>query len=158
MAAPVNALTQEQKEFVVLRLASFEAPRDIALAMAARFPGVKFNENDVRANDPRISVVAPELFMLFRKERERVLDDPAAAPYADQKARLIALSNMAESYKNNNQWAEARAVLQQIAAEQGIGGKGGKAPPDKELPRQITEIVETIVDPGASSAAPVPVE
>lgn len=153
MAAPANALTHEQKEFVVLRLAAFEAPRDIAMAVAARFPGCKCNENDVRANDPRISVVAPELFMLFRKERERVLDDPGAAPYADQKARLIALSNMAESYKNNNQWAEARSVLQQIAAEQGIGGKGGKAAPEKELPRQITEIVETIVDPGAAVPA-----
>jgi hypothetical protein len=151
MAAPVNVLTQEQQEFVVRQLAAFYTPRDIAIAFVARFPGVKFNENDVLGFDPRKNVLAPELFMLFRTERERVLDDPGAAPYAEQKARLILLSNMVDSYKNNNQYPEARAVLTHIATELGVvqpKGVGGKAPAmPAEAAEAVSKVTRTIVDP-----------
>jgi hypothetical protein len=125
-----NAHTKEQKEFIVRRLAAFETPKDIATAFVARFPDTACNEDDVRATDPRLAVVAPELFVLFTTEREAALLDPSLAPFAEQRARLIVLSRQAERYENNNQPAEARAVFRQIAEELGVvaGGKGGKAP------------------------------
>lgn len=136
---------------MVRQLAAFYTPRDIALAFVARFAGVKFNEQDVARLDPRKNVLAPELFMLFRRERERVLDDPESAPYAEQKARLILLSNMVDSYKNNNQYPEARAVLTHIATELGVitpkGAPGKAAPLPTEAAEQVAEIKVTYVDP-----------
>jgi hypothetical protein len=144
-----NAHTQEQKEFIVRRLAAFETPKDIAIAFAARFRDTACHEDDVRATDPRLAVIAPDLYSLFQGERERILLDPTAAPFAEQRARLIVLSRQAERYENNNQPAEARAVFRQIAEELGVvGGKPGKAGKQDAPPaEQIDEIRVTIIDP-----------
>lgn len=143
-------LSKAHREFIVKKLAAFYTPRDIAAQLSAQF-GLKCNENDVLANDPRVSVVDPDLFMLFRKEREAILDDPDAAPYADQKARLISLSRQAERYEGNNQPAEARHVYRQIAEELGvIGAKGaaaGKAAASSDAPAEIIAITRKIVHP-----------
>ena len=143
-----NVLTGLQKEFIVKKLAAFEPPRSISAALAAVFPGVSCNENDILAIDPETTVVTPELYALFLAERERVLLDPKSAPFADQKARIIALSNQARAYLANNQPADARTVFRQIAEEQGIvGGKGtakAAAVPAGEL---VVAITRNIVDP-----------
>lgn len=152
MAAATSQLTTEQKEFIVRKLAAFYTPRDIAQQLVAKFPGLKCNENDILANDPRVTVVPFELFTLYRTERERVLDDPDSAPFAEQKARLIALSRQAERYESNNQPAEARQVYRQIAEETGvIGAKGAGKVPAVATPavEQIEEIRVTYVDPKA---------
>jgi hypothetical protein len=146
-------LTPQHREFIVKRLAAFWPPRDICLQLVAQF-GVKCSENDVLANDPTTVIVPPELFMLFRSEREKVLNDPTADPYTDQKARLILLSNMVDRYKNNNQHAEARSVMQQIAMETGVGAKGAPAkgadvPDFKEVTVKRTVVHPT---PAASDA------
>ena len=146
--------TVAQKEFIVKKLAAFEPPRAIALAFAAVFRDTKCDENDVLATDPANNVVAPELFALFISERERILLDPDSAPFANQKARLIALSNQAKFYGGNNQLDAQRTVFRQIAEEQGvIGAKGtGKATPAAAEPAvEVVAITRTIVD-----AAPVP--
>ena len=153
MAVTRNQYTKEQQEFVVRKLAAFYAPRDVAMAFAAQFPDVKFNEQDARAYDVAAgALVSPELFMLFRSERERVLIDPASDPYTDQKARLILLSRMVDALKNNNQPGDARAILRQIAEELGVvGGKastGAKGGKDDALPdfKEIT-VKRTVVSP-----------
>lgn len=149
MAAVANQLTNEQKEFIVRKLAAFYTPRDIAQQLAAKFVGAKVNENDILATDPRVAIVSPELFMLYRAERERVLLDPSADPYTDQKARLILLSNMVDRYKDNNQFSEARSVMQQIASELGIGAKAG-APgkvEDKTVSFKELTVKRTVVRP-----------
>jgi hypothetical protein len=121
-----NPLTGPQQDFIVKKLAAFEPPRSISAAFAAVFPGASCNENDILAIDPETTLVSPELHALFLQERERVLLDPKSAPFANQAARLIALSNQARAYLANNQPAEARTVFRQIAEEQGvIGGKAG---------------------------------
>ena len=153
------AHTKAQKEFIVRRLAAFESPRDVAASFAARFPGVPCREQDVLATDPRGNVVDPELTTLFYEERKRVLDDPDAAPFADQKARLIVLSRQAERYENNNQLAEARAVFRQIAEELGVVGGKGKPQETKGAVggQPVTGITRTIIDaPKHSDAAGVP--
>lgn len=149
MAAASSQLTTEQKEFIVRKLAAFYTPRDIAQQLAAKWTGIKFNENDVLVNDPRHNLLAPELHTLYSVERERILLDPHSDPYTDQKARLIALSRQAERYESNNQPAEARAVYRQIAEELGVvGGKGaGKAATAPVEVAQVQKITRTIVDP-----------
>lgn len=159
MAAPVvkrNELTQAQREFIVRKLAAFEMPQAIAAALAAVFPGATCNENDILANDPRTAVVSPELHAMFLAERERVLLDPRSAPFADQRARLIALSNQAEFYGNNRQPVEQRTVFRHIAEELGgmVTGKGGKAgTPPPVTGEPIEEIRVTYVDPKAPEPA-----
>lgn len=144
-----SAHTDAQKEFIVRKLAAFAPPRAISVAFAALFPGTRCDENDILALDPRDAVVSPELYDLFLSERERVLLDPKSAPYADRRARLIALSNHAEFYAGNNQLPEARMVLRQIAEEQGVvgGGKAKLAGAVEAVADKITAITRTIVDP-----------
>jgi hypothetical protein len=144
-------LTKAHREFIVKKLAAFYTPRDIAAQISAQF-ALKCNENDILSNDPTVNVVDPDLFMLFRSEREKVLSDPTSDPYTDQKARLILLSNMVDRFKNNNQLAEARSVLQQIAAELGIGAKGvsgSKNAADDKTPSFKEVTVKRTVVPAA---------
>lgn len=150
------AHTQAQKEFIVRRLAAFEPPRAIVTSFVATFRDTACTENDVLAVDPATQAVAPELHALFLAERERVLLDPKSAPFADQRARLIALSADAAFYAMNNQLGERRAVFRQIAEELGVvGGKGSsKAAPASSQPGDALPIVaikRTIVDPAAAS-------
>lgn len=154
-----NAHSPAQKEFIVRKLAAFEPPRSIVVSFCAVFPDTRCVEQDVLSLDPESNPVSPELYALFLKERERVLLDPRAAPFTDQRARLIALSADATFYGRNNQLSERRAVLRQIAEETGAISKGGKAapaavptaPPDSQGP--IVAIKRTIVDPAEPVAA-----
>lgn len=150
----VNAHTVPQKEFIVRALAGFALPRDIITAFIARWSDTRCTDADIHALDPRFVVLDPDLYAAFRAERERVLSDPNAAPYAEQKARLIALSHDVAFYRGNNQPAEARAVMRQIAEEVGaVGGKSGagkQTAPD-DAGEEIVEIVRTIIDPKESN-------
>src|SRR5262245_37736347 len=122
-----NVHSERQREFIVRKLAAFEPPRVIVLDFAAVFPDTKCDENDVRRLDRESgAILPPELHTLFVQTREQVLLDPQSAPYANQKARLIALSNDIKYYRGNNQLAESRATMRQIAEELGVvGGKIG---------------------------------
>lgn len=138
-------------------LAAFKPPRAIVADFAALFPDTKCDENDVKRLDPKLALVAPDLAALFLATREAVLLDPTAAVYANQQARLVALSQDADFYASNNQLAERRAVLRQIAEEQGIvGGKSGaKAVAVESDKDQLGAITRTIVDPAPPAAEPV---
>lgn len=153
MTAPTkrNSHTALQREFIVRRLAAFDQPREIATLFAAMFPDTACNENDVWATDPRITLVAPELHALFLSERARIVADKDSAVYADQNARLIVLSKDVDRYRSNNEAANARVVLRQIAEECGAVGGKGAGKPDKAMPvgEPITEIRVTYVDPKA---------
>jgi hypothetical protein len=155
-----NSHTSAQRAFIVRRLAAFEPPRAIVLDFMALFPDTRCDENDVRALNPETgALVSPELFELFKKERERVLLDPSSAPFVEQKARMIMLSNHAKFHNSNNELATARGVLRQIAEELGAVG-GGKAPgkgssAGSEKPGEPIVVIERrIVDP----KPPEPVE
>ena len=146
-----NVHSQAQREFIVKSLAAFKPPRAIVADFSALFPDTKCDENDVKRLDPKLALVAPELAALFLATREAVLLDPTAAPFADQRARLVALSQDADFYASNNQLAERRAVLRQIAEEQGIvGGKGGSkavAGAGDKPDEPVAEIRRTFIDP-----------
>lgn len=154
-----NNHTMAQRLFIVRHLAAYQPPRAIVLLFAATFPDTRCDENDVLATDPESNIVAPELYAEFRTERARVMDDPDSAPYAKQKARLIALSNDAKFYAGNNQLPERRAVFRQIAEELGVigakggkaGGEGGSAPSGP-----VTAIELIVVDPKPLPAEQTP--
>lgn len=146
------AHTKLQREFIVRRLAAFEPPRVIAAAFAAAYPDTACGEQDILATDPESQLVDPDLMTIFLAERERVLLDPKSAPFANQTARLIALSSDAKYYGHNNQLAERRAVFRQIAEELGVvGGKAGKPDaPNGQTPEfKSVTVVHEIVDPKA---------
>jgi hypothetical protein len=153
-----NVHSQAQREFIVKSLAAFKPPRAIVADFSALFPDTKCDENDVKRNDPKLVLIAPDLTALFFAERERVLLDPTSAPFADQRARIKALNEQAEFYLSNNQFPEARTVLRQIAEEQGVvGGKGvakvaGRGASDTPEFKSI-EVTRTVVDPVPQSAA-----
>lgn len=140
--------TLEQREFIVRRLAAFDTPRAITIAFTANFPGTPCSEQDVLASDPRVSIVPPELFLLFRSETAAYLaQDPL---FADQRARLHVLSKQVEDAISRNDQAGARAIFRQIAEEKGdIGTKGGAArvPAAPVAGEEITAITRTVVDP-----------
>lgn len=146
-----NVHSKEQREFIVRKLAGFEPPRAIVLDFSAMFPDTACDENDVKRLDQDSgAMLSPDLFTLFTKERERVLLDPSSAPYANQQARLIALSKDVKFHRSNNDLANARAVMRQIAEELGVIGGGKTAKGGKEAPgdaaEELCEITRTIVD------------
>lgn len=150
-----NAHTPTQQEFIVRKLACFEPPRAITAAFCAVFPNTACNENDVLAIDPETTAVSPELHALFLSERERIRNDPDAAVFANQNARLIALSAHAKFYGGNNQFPEMRAVLRQIAEELGVvGGKGGAKAAAPTGGDPVKTIEWTIVDPAPPAKEP----
>jgi hypothetical protein len=153
-----NSHTQAQRAFIVRKLAAFEPPRSIVVDFCAVFPDTRCAEDDVRRVDPASgAVLSPELHDLYQKTREAVLLDPSSAPFANQQARMIALSKQAMFYSGNNQLAEMRAVLRQIAEEQGVvGGKGkekaaGSAAATGTPDFKKIEVTRTVVDPVAVS-------
>lgn len=133
------------------KLAAFEPPRSIITDFAAAFPDTACHEHDVKRMDVEAgAVLPPDLHLIFVKERERVMIDPSSAPYANQQARLIALSKDVRFLRSNNDLASARAVMRQIAEELGVIG-GGKAalkgaPKDGADAEEIVSITREIVD------------
>ena len=145
--------TKLQKEFIVKRLAAFANANDIILEFAKLFPGTVCTPADVAANNPRESIIDPDLHALFRSEREQNIIDPERCLFGQQAARLFALSALAERLFANNQPHDARSVLRQIAEEQGmVGGKSGRVDPAVPPGEKVTEITRTIIDPAAPSA------
>lgn len=145
--------TAAQKRFIVLRLAAFETPRAICDAFKVRFPDTDCREEDVIRSDPRTALLPPALEAEFYAERARVLGEDLAkvAPYAEQKARLIALSRQAERYEANNQPAEARAVYRQIAEEMSAAD-AATAP----TATPIEAITRTVIDTGHPDPSNIP--
>lgn len=146
-----SLFTLEQKKFIAIRLGEYDAPREIASAFAVRFPDTRCGENDVIANDPRIVPAAPEVHEAFWTGRRNIILDPDAAPFADIKVQNIALSKDVESLRANNQKAESRIVMRQLAelnghvGAKGAGGKVAAADSKDTLP--VLAITRTVIDP-----------
>lgn len=144
-------LDHRQQAFIVTRIARFEPPRAIAVAFEALF-STKLDQKEITKLDPQQgAVISPDLFDLFKVEREKVLLDPTSAPFAEQKARLVALSSDVLFYRNNNELASAAMTIRQIAEELGVVGSGAKAKAAgnsaEETKEILSAITRTIVDP-----------
>lgn len=145
-------LTAEQKAFVIKRLAAFYAPSEIAADFLRQWRGMTAQTlvDAITGLDPVNIILGPDESALFHAERARVLDNmELAAPFVQQKVRLLTLSRLARKFLDNNQAGEARAVFRQIAEEQGIGaGSKGKTP-DGPTDLPVVSITRTIVYPTA---------
>lgn len=145
--------TPVQKEFIVRRLAAFETARAITIAFQANFPDTKCSEQDVIAADPRVSVVSPELYAIFKAESASFLEQNPL--FADQRARLHVMSKQVEDALSRGDQAAVRTIFRQIAEETGVvAGKGGKLAPAASTPVEpIEEIRVTYIDPKVPATA-----
>lgn len=146
--------TEEQRVFIVRRLAEFDAAEEIAAAFKLRWPTTACDANDVAANDPRRGLNDEKLLAIFNSRRATFLNDFAtAAPTADKTVRLIELHNMFRVARDRNALVIAAELLEQIAKEQAdfySGKSGGKVmPAPGESVEEVTRITRTIVDPAA---------
>jgi len=148
----MKKFTRPQEEFIIRMIAECHIARDIAATFATVFPDTRCSEQDVIAMDPRLTVVDPELFALFRTRRDEILDDPDSTPLASSKMRVFVLSRLLEKCVANNQPAEARAMLFQIAQETGDiastkGAKTSAGGAGAGEAAAVGTITRTIVDP-----------
>lgn len=147
------AHTGEQRAFIVRRLAAFESPVDIIAAFLLLWRDTSCDPVDVAACDPRRSLLAPDLAVLFEQVRAAYLANPYASPTADKRVRLVELHNLYEKARGNNQVDLAARLLAQIATEQGDASGGFGSAPGDQLP--IARITRTIIYPApAAEAAP----
>lgn len=142
--------TGPQRAFIVRKLAAFYPVKDICAAFVVQFSDTACSDADVLVNDPGVTLLPPELDALFREERARVMTDPSLAPFAEQHARLIVLSRLVEHYLRNNQPAEARSVMRQIAEETGDVAKGSGKAAGNSISEPVIAIVRKIIDPVAA--------
>lgn len=143
--------SKEQREYIVRALAALVPAQDIAVRFMSQWTDTTCTIEDVDALDPKFGVILPpELHAEFTATRERVLTDPSAAPFAEQRARLVVLSQQAADYHARKDYPNVRAVFRQIAEETGdvTSGKGGKvvAPTGKDA-ESVTEIQRIVVYP-----------
>jgi hypothetical protein len=141
----------KQKAFIVTRIARFEPPHAIRAAYRAVY-GDELGPEVVTALDPQAgATLSFDLWELFQKTRSDAITDPASAPFAEQKARLIVLSNMARWHNDNNEPAAAANIIRQIAEELGVVGSGAKAKAAgaaaDETKEILTAITRTIIEP-----------
>lgn len=140
--------SKDQREFIVRCLASFWSYKKVASSFAGQWTDTRCGEQDVKGFDRSQGVLLPpDLHKIWNETRATVMDDPASAPFADARARKIALSDLAEFYIRENRPDEARSVLRQLAEETGavgLGAKGGNGPIGGP---PVTAIEIIVVDP-----------
>jgi hypothetical protein len=151
-AMPLNSHTEEQRVFIVRRLAVFDPPNEIIEAFRARWKDTNCDAEDIDANNPR-RVQLPEIMLaIFNARRSEFMENFAlAAPTAEKSVRLVELHSMYLQARNRNAIALAAEILAQIAEEQGSVDAGNA--PDDAPEFKAVEVVRTVVDPAAPTVA-----
>lgn len=150
--------TEEQRVFIVRRLAVFDAPEEIIADFKRHWPTTDCQPADIAANDPRRGLTDEKLIAVFNSRRKSFLENNAlAAPTSDQQVRLIELHNMFRIARDRNLLVTAAELLEQIAKEI-AGFYAGKGKPDAAAPtgtdtRPIGTITYTIIDPAPVAEA-----
>lgn len=142
--------TEEQRVFIVRRLAVFDAPEEIIADFKRHWPTTDCQPVDIAANDPRRALCDEKLIAVFNSRRKTFLESNAlAAPTSDQQVRLIELHNMFRIARDRNALEMAADFLEQIAKEQAgfYEGKSNKPKTNTDPLGQVTSITYTIIDP-----------
>ena len=116
-----QALTDEQKAYVVRRLALFDSPATVATAVQQEF-GIALGRQAVECYDPTSHAgraLAETWVNLFRETRAALLENAAAIGIANRAVRLRWLHRIAERAMEQGSNAEARAAIEQAAKEMG---------------------------------------
>lgn len=126
-------LTEEQKTFIVQRVAMFDSPSTVADAFKDEFK-VVIPRQQVEDYDP---AKRPKLHdqwkALHDATRKAFLEETAKVPTAHRAVRIRKLDRMAEKAESKGNMVLAAALLKQIAEEVGdaytnrreLTGKGG---------------------------------
>jgi hypothetical protein len=142
------ALTRDQYAFIVSQRATFITPDAIVAAFPRRFNGEKITLDDVAGCER--DKLPPDWIAYADAELAKFLD----APTAKLEVRVAELNRM--YVKERDRGAPCAQYLEQIAKEMAgaYAPKGAvSTKPGSDKPREITEIIETIIDPAAPVAS-----
>jgi hypothetical protein len=110
-------LTDEMKEFIVMRLASFDTPSEVAEACKSTF-GVEISRRHVHAYDPKCAQPPAQRWQdLHAATRAAYLSELAEIGIAHKAYRLRALDKMARDAMRRNYPIIAQSLLEQAAKE-----------------------------------------
>lgn len=116
-----ETLTDEQKAYVVWRLAMFDSPATVATAVQEEF-GIALARQSIEYYDPTSytgRALAAKWAELFCEARAAFLENAAAVGIANKVLRLRWLHRIAERAMEQGSNAEARAAIEQAAKEMG---------------------------------------
>lgn len=145
----MSALTDRQKVFVVLRLATFHTPSEVAKELKET-EGVEVSLPQLARYDPtgvNGAELSEELRELFQGTRERYVQDAAAVPIAHQGYRLQELFRLFRKNRDRSP-AVAAALLEQAAKETGgmftnrreVTGKDGGPIQTQDVPVDLSRL------------------
>jgi hypothetical protein len=119
----VATLTEEQKEFIVTRLAMYDSPATILDTFKEHWPGIDapsrqqiWQYDPERVGSKRIS---RKLHATFEATRENFLKDVGSIAIAQASFRLRRLQQIHDTHFKNKNYVAAAAVLEQAAKEAG---------------------------------------
>ena len=120
---PRGKLTEEEKRFVVRRLAQFDSPKEAVEALKEEFR-VQISPQAAEHYDPnkragrRLAVHLRELFEQSRKKFIDYID--VHVPHANKSVRIRKLARAADAFENVKNYMGMARMLEQLARE--VGG------------------------------------
>ena len=112
-------LTNQQKEYVVTRLAGYDSPSAVARGLREDF-GVTISKGAIACYDPTRNLRCPERWRdLFYAARRAILDGKAGCAAADKMVRVRLRERMALDAMEQENFALANSILDSIARELG---------------------------------------
>jgi hypothetical protein len=112
-------LTDEIKTFIVMSLACFDTPTEVAAAVGEKF-GVKIDRFQAHAYDPACQKRPAKRWLdLHDATRKAFLKETAGVAAAHRAVRVRKLARMAEKAETRGNMVLAAQLLEQIAKEMG---------------------------------------
>lgn len=114
-------LTNEQKLFILQRLACFETPKMVAEALKSEY-GITVSAQALQAYDPSKvngQGLSPKFVEFFEETRKRFREDFTSIPIANKSYRLAMLDRMARAAADKGNIAMTTQMLEQAAKEVG---------------------------------------
>ncbi len=114
-------LTNEQKLFILQRLACFETPKMVAEALKSEY-GITVSAQALQAYDPSKvngQGLSHKFVEFFEETRKRFREDFTSIPIANKSYRLAMLDRMAMAVSDKGNTVMAAQLLEQAAKEVG---------------------------------------
>ncbi|ROH87995.1 DUF2280 domain-containing protein [Pseudomethylobacillus aquaticus] len=115
------SLSDEIKQFIVVRIACYDSPQEVADAVKEEF-GVEIDRNQTGSYDPTRSkgkTLGKKWKEVFTRTREQLLKDLSTIPLANPSVRVRELTKLYHLARKNKNSVLAAQHLEQIAKEAG---------------------------------------